>query len=139
MKEYFLIILSLMFVVQPVFAYVDNIQPVLFDQEKVNEQWYDVSDNLIENKFYYYTKPIIVDVSTLVILKAFYDSSTYLLDQKNIWTVKEHESQNIIFKVWNNSVPYIFDASGYYDITAESYDSYGNLSIKTYDGLIKVV
>lgn len=121
--------------------YLDNtfvLINVLFDQEKVNEQWYDVSDNLINRPFYYYNKPINIDVSTLVIFKAQYDSSTYLLNQKNIWTVKNSLTKDILFKVYNKSVPYIFDVSGYYDVQVESYDKYGNLSLKNYEGLIHV-
>ena len=114
---------------------------ILFDHDYVNEQWYDSSVNSV---FYYYNSPITVDVSTLVIIKtqfdvSTYDSSTYLLNQKNMWTLKENISKNTIFKVFNESVPFIFDTSGYYDVEIESYDSYGNLASKTYEGLINVI
>lgn len=122
--------------------YLDNtfvLINILFDHEKVNGQWYDVSDNLIKSPFYYYVKPITIDVSTLVILRSEYDNSTYMLNQKNIWTVKNNLTKNILLKVYNDVVPYIFDVSGYYDVEVESYDSFGNLSQKIYEGLINVI
>lgn len=124
--------------------YLDNtfvLVNILFDQDTVNEQWYnDSSDNLLNSSvFYYHTQPIVVDASTLVILKAQYDPSSYLLNQKNIWTVSNNLTGDIVFKVFNYSVAYIFDVSGYYDVQVESYDSYGNIITKTYDGLIKIV
>jgi len=121
--------------------YLDNtfvIINILFDQDQVNKQWYNVSDNLINSEFYYHPEPIVVDVSTLVILKSVYDNSTYLLNQKNIWTVYYNLTDTILMKVYNESVPYVFDTSGYYDVKVESYDSYGNIITKMYEGLIKV-
>jgi len=117
------------------FAYIN----ILFDHNKVNSQWYDVSDNLINSEFYYYTKPIVVDASTLVILRSIYDPSTYLTDQKNIWTVTDHFNDSILFKVYNDSVPYIFDTPGTYDVECISYDIFGNAITKKYEGLIKVM
>ena len=111
---------------------------VLFDQEKVNAQWYNPSDGLFNDSFYFFEKPIIVDTSTLVILKSQYDSSTYMLNHKNIWTVKENISKDIVFKVYNDVVPYVFNTNGYYDVVCEVFDQYGNLSKKTYEGLINV-
>jgi len=235
---------------------------ILFDQDIVNQQWYNASDNLINDTFYYHSKPINVDISTLVILKSEYDNvlnnlswisnsydtfnsslgldistaicnsvtwqsaktrafslrkgdivtikananivganpyvllsdapglsgqvsqippiqflyngdntisliakrdsaaaklviesygvtnysasisaevrNYYLLNQKNIWTVINHDSSLILFKVYNDIVPYIFDASGVYDVECVSYDSYGNAITKKYEGLIKV-
>jgi len=105
----------------------------------VSDQWYDPSDNLANNTFYYHDKPIQVNVGSLVIIKAEYDSSTYMLNQKNIFTIKENISKDIVLRVFNESTPFVFDVSGYYDIIAESYDLYGNLSTKVYEGLIKVV
>ncbi|MFA5154745.1 MAG: hypothetical protein WC554_19525, partial [Clostridia bacterium] len=122
--------------------YLDNtfvLINILFDQEKVNEQWYNASDNLINSPFYYYVKPIIIDASTLVILKAEFDNSTYMLNQKNIWTIKNSLDKSILLKAYNEVIPYIFDVSGYYDVEVESYDKYGNLSNKIYEGLINVV
>jgi len=108
---------------------------VLFDQEYVSDQWYDPSDNLANNTFYYHDKPIQVNAGSLVIIKAEYDSSTYMLNQKNIFTIKENISKDIVLRVFNESTPFVFDVS----IIAESYDLYGNLSTKVYEGLIKVV
>jgi hypothetical protein len=121
--------------------YLDNtfvLLNVLFEQEPINEQWYNVSDNLINTEFYYHPEPITVDVSTLIILKAVYDPSTYLLNQKNIWQISEHDSSTILFKVFNDSVPYIFDEAGRYDVECTSYDSFGNTISKKYEGLIIV-
>lgn len=112
---------------------------VLFDQDYVNQQWYNASDNLINSEFYYHAKPIEIDTSTLVIFKAVYDPSNYMLDQKNIWTVKEHNESNILFRVFNESVPFIFDQIGTYDIQVESYDKYGNLKTQVWEGLVTVV
>jgi hypothetical protein len=122
--------------------YLDNtfvLINVLFDQDIVNEQWYDVSDNLINDNFYYKSNSITVDISTLVILRALYEPSTYLLNQKNIWEVINHDSGLVIFKVFNESVPYIFNEIGTYDVNCTSYDSFGNGIMKNYEGLIKVV
>ena len=112
---------------------------LLFDQDLVNRQWYDASDNLVNGVFYYHPEPIAVDISTLVILKATYDPSNYLLGQKNIWTVINHDSSLILFKVWNESVPYIFNSLGTYDVECISYDIFGNAVTKKYEGLIEVV
>jgi hypothetical protein len=112
---------------------------ILFDQEKVNEQWYNVSDNLVNSAFFYYVKLITIDVSTFIILKAEFDNSTYMLNQKNIWTIKNNLDKSILLKVYNEITPYIFDVSGYYDIMVETYDKYGNLSTKNYEGLIHVI
>lgn len=118
------------------FVYVN----VLFDQELVLDQWYDPSTDgyLVTGPFYPYAKSITVDISTLVILDAFYEPSSYMLNQKNIWTVKEHNSDKILFKVFNESIPFIFTIPGIYDVTVEAYDKYGNLKIQTFDGLIEV-
>ena len=61
-----------------------------------------------------------------------------LINQKNIWTVINHDSSIILFKVFNDSVPYIFDASGIYDVECVSYDVYGNSITKKYEGLVQV-
>lgn len=112
---------------------------ILFDHNYVNNQWYDPSDNLVNSNYYYYDETITIDISTLVILQSKYDDDNYLLNQKNVWTIRENATQDIIMKVFNDSVPFIFDVSGYYDVIVDSYDSYGNLSITTYEGLIKIV
>lgn len=122
--------------------YLDNtfvLLNVLFEQEPVNDQWYNASDNLINSEYYYHPESITVDVSTLVILRAIYDPSIYLLNQKNIWQLIEHDSSTIVFKVFNDSVPYIFNEAGRYDVECTSYDSFGNAIYKKYEGLINVV
>jgi len=118
------------------FVYVN----LLFDQEKVLDQWYDPSTDIgvVTGPLWPFTKAITVDISTLVILDAFYDPSNYMLGQKNIWTVKENSTKDIIFRIFNKSVPFIFDEAGLYDVTCESYDRYGNLRVKEFEGLINV-
>lgn len=118
------------------FVYVN----VLFDQEKVLDQWYDPSTDayLVTGPMYPHAKSITVDPSTLVILDAYYDPSTYMFGQKNIWTVYNHEDESILFRVFNENVPYVFNDSGTYDVQVEAYDRYGNLKLKRFDGLIIV-
>lgn len=121
--------------------YLDNtftFLNLLFEQEKVLTQWYDASDNLINKEFYPFDHAIELDISTLVILKAEFDSSNYMLNQKNIWEIKNRNTNKLLMIVHNSCVPYIFDASGTYDITVKSYDSYGNLVEKTFEGLLKI-
>lgn len=122
--------------------YLDNTFVYLsidFDQEVVLEQWYDPStDNMINKEFYPFEQAIELDVSSLVIFRSQYDASNYMLNQKNIWTIKENESQDTLLRVHNFIVPYIFNESGTYDIILESYDYYGNLKTKEFEGLIKI-
>jgi hypothetical protein len=118
------------------FVYVN----VLFDQEAVLDQWFDPSTDLglITGPFYPYAKSITIDPSTLVILDAFYDPSNYMLNQKNLWTVKNHDTQDIIFRVYNKQIPYIFNEAGTYDVQVEAYDFHGNLKLQFFEGLIVV-
>jgi hypothetical protein len=111
---------------------------ILFDQDIVNDQWYNPSDNLVNNTFYYHPEAINVDVSTLIILKGTYDSSNYLLNQKNIWQVTHTDSSTILFKVFNDNVPYIYNQVGTYNVECTSYDSFGNAITKKFEGLINV-
>jgi len=118
------------------FVYVN----ILFDQERVLDQWYDPSTDgyLVTGPFYPRTNSITIEPSTLVILDTFYDPSNYMLNQKNIWTVKWKESDEILFRVHNKSVPYIFTEPGVFDVQVEAYDSYGNLKLQYFEGLIIV-
>ncbi len=121
--------------------YLDNtfvIMNILFDQDKIINQWYNTSDNLIFGDFFPYDQTIDIDVSTLVIFNAIYDSPNYIMNQKNIWTITKFENNELLMRVFNNSIFYIFDEIGTYNITAESYDYYGNLKTKTFEGLIRV-
>ena len=111
---------------------------ILFDQDYVNQQWYNPSDGLVNSAFYYYDQPITVDTSTLVLFRSIYDPSNYMLEQKNIWTIKDHDQNKIIMRVFNDTVPFIFDINGVYDIQVESFDKYGNIKTQIYEGLIKV-
>jgi len=118
------------------FVYIN----VPFDQNYVIQQWYDPSTdfNLIDSSFYSYTKSITIEPSTLVIFDSYYDSSNYLLNGKNIWSLTDHESNKLIFRVFNKVVPFIFEKLGTYDVKLESYDSYGNIRTKEFEGLIIV-
>ena len=108
-----------------------------FDQEKVLSQWYDSSININSN-YYYYDKAISIDSSTLVILQAQFEPSTYLENQKNIWKINQSIDNDLEMIVFNDAVPYRFYDQGYHDILVESYDKHGNLSTKDFPGLINV-
>jgi len=110
-----------------------------FSQDYVNDQWYDPSLNLVTTPYYIKYEAIDIEVDKLVVLNILYDPSVYLLNQKNIWTIKENISKNTVLRVFNKNVPFVFDTLGYYDVIAESYDTYGNLASKTYEGLIHVI
>jgi hypothetical protein len=122
--------------------YLDNtfvFLNILFDQEYVLAQWYDSStDFLLAPTYYPFNNSIELDVSTLVILRAEYDISTYMLNQQNIWTIKNSEDKTTVMKVFNNTVPFIFNNPGSYDVIAESYDKYGNLKRQEFEGLIVI-
>jgi len=110
--------------------YLDNTfvyMNILFDHSRINSLWYNPSLNLINSDFYYYQNYIDVDLSTLVILRAEYDSSTYMIGQRNIWTATDLNTGDIFFKVYNDSVPILFGDVTNYDINVRSYDIYGNL------------
>jgi len=113
--------------------YLDNTfiyMNILFDHDIINGDWYDPSLNLVNSPYYYYSKPISVDSDTLIIFRSEYDNSTYLLNQKNIWTARYNEDNTIYFKVFNESVPIIFSDTNNFRIAVESYDSYGNLILQ---------
>jgi len=61
-----------------------------------------------------------------------------MLDQHNIWTVINHDEDKMIFKVFNESVPFVFNQTGVYDVQVESFDKYGNLKTQVWEGLVKV-
>jgi len=111
--------------------FLDNTFKIMylpFDHQRVIDGWYAISDDLVNSTFYYYDKSVSVDISTLVILKAEYDVSNYMLNQKNIWTATDNITKEIVFKVHNESVPFIFGVADNYDITVSSYDLYGNIT-----------
>ena len=116
----------------------DNNSNILFDQDKVIEEWYSLEDDLINRNYYPYNQAIEVDTSTLIILNAIYDSPNYMLNQKNIWTITRFEDNELLMRVFNDQVFYVFEETGTYNITAEAYDYYGNLKTKIYEGLLKV-
>jgi hypothetical protein len=97
-----------------------------FDFSKARDMWYDISLNLINSEYYFYDKGISIDTSTLIIFRSQYDTSI-LLNQKNIWTVINEDTSTLLLKVYNESLPIIFDEGANFKIIAESYDYYGNL------------
>jgi len=111
---------------------------ILFDQDRVLRQWYDVSDNLLQSDLYGFNQAIELDISTLVIFRAEYEANNYMLDQKNIWEIRNHNTNDLIMRVHNPIVPYIFNEAGDYDIKVESYDKYGNLKTQVFEGLVKI-
>lgn len=112
----------------------------LFDQTNVNLNWNSTLINTTDPSTYKkYYNPIIADTSSLVLLCSEFDNSTYLKNQKNIWTVRYNTSKDILFRVHNKSVPYKFSEKGYYDVQLESYDSYGNISTINNEGLIHII
>ena len=62
-----------------------------------------------------------------------------MLNQKNIWTIRERTSDTLVMRVHNFIVPYIFNESGEYDVQIEAYDSFGNLKKQIFEGLISIV
>jgi len=120
--------------------YLDSTFAVInmqFDQSKSNIEWYDSSVN--GSSYKKYSNPIIADTSTFVILTTGFDPSTYIKDQKNIWTVRYNESKDILFRAHNKDVPYQFSEKGYYDVEVESYDSFGNITSINCEGLINII
>lgn len=110
--------------------YLDNTfiyENILFDEELINDYWYDPSTYNVSYRYYYHDVFVDIDTSTFIILKAEYDPSNYMLNQKNIWTARYNDDNTVYFKVFNYLVPYVFDSSRYYSVSVESYDSYGNL------------
>ena len=51
-----------------------------------------------------------------------------MLNQKNIWTIKDSDTQETLLKVHNESIPIVLNSVKNYDIEVTSYDLYGNLS-----------
>jgi hypothetical protein len=110
---------------------------VLFDEDDVKLQWYDPTSDPSLNDQYMFKERISVDTSTLVILRATYDPSNYMLDQKNIWTVTDEDDKTVL-RVFNDTVLYVFNETGKYDVRVEAYDSWGNLRQQDFEGLINV-
>ena len=122
--------------------YLDNtfvFVNLLFDHEIAIAQWYDPSsgDLTTGKDFWGFQTPIRIEEGTLVILEGAFPESGYMLDQKNIWTVRKRGG-GILFRVFNPWVFYVFNEAGVYDVTLEAYDSFGNLKSKTSEGLIEV-
>lgn len=114
-----------------------SILPYAFDHLYVNNWWQDAS--LSENiKYIDNSTNIIIDKSTRIILKSIFDVSAEILNQRNIWTIKDNSTNNIIMIVQNNNVPFMFSTAGIYNVYCESYDFYGNLIKVNKEGFITV-
>jgi hypothetical protein len=50
-----------------------------FDHDKVIQQWYETTDNLLSKDFWRFKTPITVDTSTLILLRSEFDSSSYFV------------------------------------------------------------
>jgi len=74
-----------------------------YSHEKVIDQWFEPSDDLINGH------------------------TSYMLNQKNIWTIRNAKTKELIARVHNKDIPIIFEDDIEYDIGVESYDYYGNL------------
>ena len=61
-----------------------------------------------------------------------------MLNQKNIWEIRNHNTNDLIMRVYNPIVPYVFNEAGDYDIKVEAYDKYGNLKSQVFEGLVKI-
>jgi hypothetical protein len=109
---------------------------IIFDHDEVNAGW-DSPNTTIGYKMY--DSPVSVDHGDMVILTAGFDIANYMSDQRNIWTIRKTDTKEIVMKVYNSAVVYRFSDSGFYDVQIESYDSYGNLTSCTYEGLIKMM
>lgn len=118
------------------FAYIN----LPFDPDNLIDSWYDPSTDfaLIDTSLYGYSRSLNVDISTLVIFDSWYDPSNYLLNGRNIWSMFRNKDKSLIFRINNKSFPYIFRDSGVFDIQIESYDSFGNIKTKYFEGLITV-
>jgi len=134
--------------------YVDNTFALMnmpFDQERLNNAWYDVNLNVHDSSFYCQGKLLSTDTSTLVLINGQYDSSGYMPEQRNIYSARFHrvgqvpeitgelERGNIdynldplYFKVYNDGVPIIFNENDLFSIGVESYDKFGNLAKSEY-------
>lgn len=108
---------------------------ILFDHDEVNAGW-DSPNTTIGYKMY--DSPISVEPGDMVILTAGFGLANYMVGQRNIWTIRKTDTKEVVMKVYNFAVVYRFSDRGFYDVQIESYDSYGNLTSCTYEGLIKM-
>lgn len=111
---------------------------VLFDYDYVEDNWLDSSVITISDEYYPTVDPITVDGSGNIILRSLFDSSTYMLNQKNIWVIKRDSDDSYLMRVYNKALPYFYDSSDNYNVQVESYDKYGNLTTRLFEGFIKV-
>lgn len=119
--------------------FLDNtfsILPYEFDHVYVKNQWQDASVSA-KSFFNDSSTNLIVDTSTRIILKSVYNTG-YMLKQRNIWSIYENSNKDLIAKVYNDNVPFMFNIPGVYNIICETYDGYGNMVKVTKEGFITV-
>lgn len=110
--------------------FIDNnfaMMNIPFSHENVVDQWYKSSIGILAPKYYYRKNEITIDSSTLIVLVSEYADNNYMLNQKNVWTVTNAYTGELIFRVYNKEILYMFNEADVYDIKVESYDAYGNL------------
>lgn len=75
-----------------------------------------------------------------IVVDAIYDSSNYIAEQNNIWTIynNNHNKHDLLYKVLNKALFLSIEKEGIYDINLITYDKYGNLVKQTKNGLIKL-
>jgi len=112
---------------------------IMFDEERVLEDWMNTLNS--DTSIYGYDFPVILDSSAFVLLRSLYDHENYMLNQKNIWSITRKDleyNEELVMKVFNKEVPFIYREEGEYNILVESYDKYGNLQTQEYEALIKI-
>jgi len=116
------------------FTYVN----IPFDQEEVLRQWGENAQYNTEGDYYSYNQFINIDVSSLLVLDATYNVAGYMLNHRNVWTIRNTNDNQLVMKVWNNQLVYVFDEIGTYNVKGEAYDSYGNLRGELFEGMVTV-
>ena len=115
--------------------FLDNtfkFEKYLFDKEYVLDNW--GFKNQLGNTLYIYNY-INTDKEKIFIIKPFFNEQTYLLGQKNIWYIYNHENGELILKVFNDNVIFKFE-KGIYDVILKTYDIFGNTIYQEKEGII---
>jgi len=122
----------------------DNTNKNLFTHVGTDTDWIDVEGGYVlthaikGEPFYHYKHYINTDTGSLVIIRSIYenDPTKYMINQKNIFTSRFNKNNSVYFRVFNESVPIIFNETDLFNVIAESYDKYGNLA-KSEKGFIQ--
>lgn len=107
-----------------------------FDHDEVESGWVKPE---VFSGHKRYSSPLDINAGSVVILISQFDSSGYLRNQKNIWTVRKSTDKSLVMRVYNDALMYKFSNRGYYDVQIESYDSYGNVTSSNYEGIINII